>query len=113
MKISKMILELKKAQKQFGDIEVVMSSDSEGNSFSTIDESLRYSRVYENEHDFVKAYEAGTISGPATEVVDNFFKKAKVVGLCLYPFAEDFEYAEKAVKYAQEKEKIKESAQRA
>ena len=99
MKISEMIKELNAVKEQFGDIEVVMSSDSEGNSYSTIDKNLRYSRVYEHESDFIRSASQGLISGPATEVVTNFYDNAKVIGICLFPWHEHFNSADEAVTY--------------
>ena len=103
MKISKMIEELKKTQDKFGDIEVIMASDSEGNSYSTIDENFRFSRIYEHEKDFIKTWDAGCISGTAQDAVDNFYKHAKVIGICLYPLFENMQDAEEAVKHAEKK----------
>jgi len=43
MKISKMIKGLKEVKKEVGDVEVYLSSDSEGNSFSTTDAEQSFS----------------------------------------------------------------------
>lgn len=99
MKISEMMNELQLAKEKFGDVEVIMAQDSEGNAFATIDDNIRHSRVYENEKAFVEAYEAGCISGGAKKAVDDFFARAKVIGVCLQPSAEYFRHAEEAVKY--------------
>ena len=99
MKISEMINELTLAKDKFGDVEVIMAQDSEGNAFATIGKGIRHSRVYENEKAFMDAYEAGCISGGAMKVVDDFFSRTKVIGVCLHPFAEYFKDAEEAVKY--------------
>lgn len=99
MKINKMIKELQEVEKKFGDIEVVMASDSEGNSYSTIDENFRYSRVYDKEKDFINAMSNGTISYSAKEAVDGFYKRAPVIGICIFPLVENLEFAEDAVNY--------------
>lgn len=99
MKINKMIKELQEVEKKFGNIEVVMASDSEGNNYSTIDENFRYSRVYDKEKDFIKAMSNGIISGPAKEAVDDFYKRAPVIGICIFPLIENLEFAEDAVNY--------------
>ena len=98
MKVSEMIAKLETVQELYGDVQVVMSSDSEGNSYSTIDKNLLYSRVYDKEDDFARAYEAGIISAKPKEAVDQFFKNSKVVGICLFPFQENYQSAESAVK---------------
>lgn len=97
MKVSEMIAGLQEIKAKYGDINVIMASDSEGNSYSTIDKNFKYSRVYEREDQFAKAYESGIISAKPTEAVDQFFKNSKVIGICLYPFQEDYESAESAV----------------
>ena len=94
-----MIKELNAVKEQFGDIEVVMASDSEGNSYSTIDKNLRYSRVYEHESDFINAASMGTVTGKPTDIINDFYNKAKVIGICLFPWQEHFDYADKAVAY--------------
>lgn len=99
MKINKMIKELQEVEKKFGDIEVVMASDSEGNNYSTIDENFRYSRVYDREKDFINAMNNGTISYSAKEAVDGFYKRAPVIGICIFPLVENLEFAEDAVNY--------------
>lgn len=43
IKIQKLIKELQKISDIFGDIPVVLSSDEEGNSYSTMDPSNRFS----------------------------------------------------------------------
>lgn len=99
MKINKMIKELQEIEKRFGDIEVVMASDSEGNNYSTIDENFRYSRVYDREKDFINAMSKGVVSGTAKEAIDGFYKNAPVIGICIFPLVENFEFAEDAVNY--------------
>lgn len=94
-----MIKELQEVEKKFGDIEVVMASDSEGNNYSTIDENFRYSRVYDREKDFINAMSNGTISYSAKEAVDGFYKRAPVIGICIFPLVENLEFAEDAVNY--------------
>lgn len=94
-----MIKELQEVEKKFGDIEVVMASDSEGNSYATIDENFRYSRVYDREKDFINAMNNGTISYSAKEAVDGFYKRAPVIGICIFPLVENLEFAEDAVNY--------------
>lgn len=43
IKITKLIKELQKISETFGDIPVVLSSDEEGNSYSTMDPSNNFS----------------------------------------------------------------------
>lgn len=105
MKISEMIKELQKTQECFGDIEVVMASDSEGNSYSTIDENFRYSRVYEHESDFLSAASKGMVSGTPEEIIPQFYNNAKVIGICLFPWQEHFSFADEAVNYKTKQEK--------
>lgn len=102
MKISEMITKLQKAKEKFGDVEVIMSQDSEGNAYSTISEDFNNSRVYEHEADLVNAWNAGAITGNPKERLDEFFKSAKVVGICLWPYHEYFKSAEEAVNYNKE-----------
>ena len=100
-----MIKELKYTQESFGDIEVVMASDSEGNSYSTIDKNFRYSRVYENESNFLQAVGHGVVSGAPQEIIAGFYDKAKVIGICLFPWQEHFSFADEAVNYKTQQEK--------
>lgn len=102
MKISEMIAKLETAQELFGDVEVIMSQDSEGNAYASIDEDFNHSRVYEHEADLVNAWNAGAITGNPKERLDEFFKSAKVIGICLWPYHEHFESAEEAVNYNKE-----------
>lgn len=102
MKISEMITKLETAQDLFGDVEVIMSQDSEGNAYASISEDFNNSRVYEHEADLVNAWNAGSITGNPKERLDEFFKSAKVVGICLWPYHEYFKSAEDAVNYNKE-----------
>ena len=102
MKISEMITKLQKAKEKFGDVEVIMSQDSEGNAYASISEDFNNSRVFEHEADLVNAWNAGAITGNPKERLDEFFKSAKVVGICLWPYYENFKSAEDAVNYNKE-----------
>ena len=106
MKIDKMIKELQAVKDKYGNIEVVMASDSEGNSYSTIDENFRYSRVYDNEKDFINAMSNGIVSGPAKEAIDGFYKNAPVIVICIFPLIENMQFAEEACKYAEKETEI-------
>lgn len=83
MKINEMIKELQAVEQRYGDIDVVMSSDSEGNSYSTIDKNLRYSRVYENETAFIGAASSGTVTGKPMDLINDFYDKAKRLELVM------------------------------
>lgn len=96
MKLRKLLDELNLIKKNYGDdIEVVMSSDPEGNSYSTLEEQS-ISFVYEKEDDFVNAEVRGYLSENAQDVIDNFYKHSKVIGICLYPWNENIDSAERA-----------------
>lgn len=96
MKIQALINELESIKKIRGsDIEVIVSVDPEGNSFSTL-ETQSISYVFQGEDDFVNAHAAGCLSGDAQKIVDDFYNHAKVVGICLYPWEEGFNTAEDA-----------------
>ena len=99
MKINEMIKELQAVSDKYGDIDVVMASDSEGNGYSTIDKNFRYSRVYEDETAFINAASRGTVTGKPMDLINDFYDKAKVIGICLFPWAEHFQAADEAVEY--------------
>ena len=65
MKISELKQYLSRVEKEFGDLPVVISCDSEGNSYGTLNKN-----------------------GSLCEVMND--KGTKVVGVCLYPFEEGF-----------------------
>lgn len=67
MKISELKQYLNRVEKKFGDLPVVISRDSEGNSFGTLNKN-----------------------GSLCEVMTTNDKGIKVVGVCLYPFEEGF-----------------------
>lgn len=96
MKLRELLNELNSIKKNYGDdIEVVMSSDPEGNSYSTL-EQQSISFVHDKEDDFVNAQVRGFLSGNAQDVIDNFYKHSKVIGICLYPWNENIDSAEQA-----------------
>ena len=106
MKIKDLIAKLETCEELYGNIDVVIAADSEGNSFSTIDDNILHSKVYANEADFLRAGYRGQLTGGAyPEVVEKFYKNAKVIGICLYPYEEDFEYAEDAISFRSEPKK--------
>lgn len=70
MIISDLIKQLQAVKQDCGDVPVVLSSDSEGNSYGTTD-----------------------TQSSLTYAVDN---KGNVVGIVLYPFADGYENADEA-----------------
>lgn len=104
MKIQALINELENIKKIRGsDIEVVLSVDPEGNSFSTLEpQSISY--VFQGEDKFVDAQAAGCLSGEAKKIIDDFYNQAKVVGICLFPWEEGFNTAEDACNWFKKKE---------
>lgn len=109
MTVSQMINLLKYFEKHYGeDIQVVLASDAEGNSFSTTDFTNCACTVREGEDAaFGPIIEEFNLKNkgvhPDREKNLNAFlnKKLdnlKVIGVCLFPYAEGFETAEKAVK---------------
>ena len=105
MKIQALINELESIKKIRGsDIEVVLSVDPEGNSFSTLEpQSISY--VFQGEDKFVDAHAAGCLSGDAKKIIDDFYNHAKVVGICLFPWEEGFNTAEDACNWPKKLEK--------
>ncbi len=100
MKVKDLIAKLETIEEKYGNVEVVMATDSEGNSYSTIDDNVIHSKVYENEANFLRAgYQGQLRNGAYPDIVEKFYKNAKVVGVCLFPYAENFEYAEEAVTF--------------
>ena len=104
MKIQALINELENIKKIRGsDIEVVLSVDPEGNSFSTLEpQSISY--VFQGEDKFVDTQAAGCLSGDAKKIIDGFFTHAKVVGICLFPWEEGFNTAEDACNWPKKME---------
>lgn len=104
MKIQALINELESIKKIRGsDIEVVLSVDPEGNSFSTLEpQSISY--VFQGEDKFVDAHKAGCLSGDAEKIIDDFFTHAKAVGICLFPWEEGFNTAEDACNWPKKRE---------
>lgn len=109
MTISQMITLLKYFEKHYGgDIQVVMSSDTEGNSFSTTDFSNCACPVREKEDEMTdKAINDFAIKNRGIEpekienvnaYVEKRINKLKVIGVCLFPYIEGYRTAEKAVK---------------
>ena len=73
MKISELIKKLEVSIKEFGDLPIIVSSDSEGNSFGTLNK---------NSLCLIEDYNTG-----------------KIKGVCLYPFADGFYDADKACSF--------------
>ena len=99
MKIAQVIKVLKSWEKEFGNIEVVMSIDPEGNSYSTLDPRWSFAGVREGEDRFIS--DQLNKSKTAKDVSDRekeFLATAKMIGVCLYPYYEGYESAERAVK---------------
>ena len=67
MKISELKQYLSRVEKEFGDLPVVVSCDSEGNGYGTLNKN-----------------------GSLRKVMVMNDKGIKVVGVCLYPFEEGF-----------------------
>lgn len=96
MNIKTLIKHLQLLKNDYGDeLEVVLSSDSEGNSYSTIDK-FSICTVFENEDNFIDSMRLG--DDKEKEKFKNFFNKAKRIGVCIYPFEENYASAEAAVK---------------
>lgn len=53
MEIKKLIKVLQMWEKEYGNIQVVMSTDSEGNSYSTLEDRFSFSPVRDGEDDFI------------------------------------------------------------
>lgn len=98
MEIKKLIKVLQMWEKEYGNIQVVMSTDSEGNSYSTLEDRFSFSPVRDGEDDFIGRMIAEKKLNSMTKEEKEFCDKAKIVGICLYPFGEGFETAEEAVK---------------
>lgn len=99
MDIEQVIQVLQMWRKKFGNIKVVMSVDPEGNSYSTLNPEWSFSGVREGEDAFIdKMIRERKISKNINEEEKEFNKKAKIIGLILWPYYEGFESAEKAVK---------------
>lgn len=100
MTILQLINTLKMYQKLYGnDIKVVLSTDPEGNSYSTTDMRQIISIRDGEDKAFSDIFKA-TKGNRANfdNIMDEELKKHKVIGLCIYPFDEGFDTAEKAVK---------------
>lgn len=104
MKIQALINELENIKKIRGsDIEVVLSVDPEGNSFSTLEpQSISY--VFQGEDKFIDAQKAGCLSGDAEKIIDGFLAHAKTVGICLFPWEAGFNTAEDACNWPKKME---------
>lgn len=99
MKIKEMIAKLETWEELYGNIEVVMSVDPEGNSYSTIDNRWSFAAVRDGEDDFIDRMIAEKKLNSMTQEEKEFNDNAKIVGLCLYPFEEGYDSAEEAVKH--------------
>lgn len=100
MKIKDLISTLELYKNKYGNINVVLSVDPEGNSYSTIDSKYSFCCVRDGE-DMIydKAYK--TTKGNRinfNDYVDTELKKHKVIGVCIYPFDEGFSTPESAIK---------------
>lgn len=76
MTINGLIKVLQDFKKQHGDVPVIMSSDTEGNSFSTLDPRFSPCQVLNDTSD-------------------------KTIGLCLYPYHEHLEDMVEAINMSQ------------
>ena len=99
MKIKDMIAKLETWEELYGNIEVVMSTDPEGNSYSTIDNRWSFAAVRDGEDDFIARMIAERKLNSMTKEEKEFNNKAKIIGLCLIPFEEGYDSAEEAVKH--------------
>lgn len=96
MKLKELIKHLQSIKAKYGgDLEVVLSSDSEGNSFSTLDIQGSLGLVHENEEAF---FERAVKENLSEEEERKWLNNAKVIGLTLFPWEEGFETSETAVK---------------
>lgn len=96
MKLKQFIKELQEMQQYIGkDVEVVLSSDSEGNSYSTIDsQSLLY--IYCGEDKFIDAASHVSFNH---EDIKRFCTRDRISGVCIYPFRENYKSAEDATNW--------------
>ena len=78
MKIKQLVKRLKHIEKVYGDVPVILSSDPEGNSYSTIDDKWSFGEIRDERLD-------GCPDNPC-------------IGICIYPFEEFFDDYIKAVK---------------
>lgn len=93
MTLDEVIAVLQNYKKRFGgNIKVVVSSDSEGNSFGTLGD-WSFCPVCEDEDELIRvALENGY------KQLDKLLKPQKEIGICIFPHEEGYETAEKAVK---------------
>lgn len=75
MKIKQLIKRLQGIEKKYGDIPVILSSDEEGNSYSSIDSEWSFGSITDEENN-----------------------PDKVIGVCIYPFENFWDDYIKAVK---------------
>lgn len=95
MTLDEVITVLQDYKRRFGgDIKVVISSDSEGNSFGTLG-AWSFCPIFEDEDELIRvALEKGYNFSKA----DRLLKPQKEIGICIYPHEEGFDTAEQAVK---------------
>lgn len=100
MTVHDLIIKLEKFRLLYGnDLEVILSVDPEGNSYSTTDarqiccirdgEDMLYDKVY-------KQTKGNRVMFDKT--IDKELAKSKVIGICIYPFDEGFNTPESAIK---------------
>lgn len=100
MTVNELIIKLEKFRLLYGnDLEVVLSVDPEGNSYSTTDakqiccvrdgEDMLYKDVYERTKGNRVMFD---------KTIDKELLKHKVIGICIYPFDEGFNTPESAIK---------------
>lgn len=74
MKLNELIETLQEIKKEIGNVPVVLSSDSEGNSFGTLNAPLSFCKLQDDD-------------------------SGKILGLGIYPYAEGFYDYIEALKY--------------
>lgn len=92
MRINDLIKELEEIKKVYGNLNVIGSSDTEGNSFFTLNKGC-WSLAY-TENAYNKYFKEGV-----------YPSKEDAVAVTLWPFAEGFENEEEAAKYYDEQYK--------
>jgi len=100
MKIKEVIQKLQDVQRAYGEeLEVLLSSDTEGNSFGSID-TTSFVMCRPGEDAFCHtASVCGWAGDRAEREIDRFMKVVKPNAVCIYPFHEDFNSPEEVVGY--------------
>lgn len=95
MTLDEVIAVLQNYKKRFGgNIKVVISSDSEGNSYGTLGD-WSFCPVCEDEDELIRI---ALENGHNFDKADRLLKPQKEIGICIYPHEEGFDTAEQAVK---------------